>query len=130
MTLAGPRQCGKRTLARLLADSESPSHFFDLERVVDRRKLSDPELTLEPLTGLVVIDEIQHQVFAITHLPQVAGAARSHFVVEKIVEKDRTFSRLRPVSHESRIDEIARMLGGRSESARHHAMEPLEQGLA
>lgn len=59
VAVVGPRQCGKTTLARCLADSEEPSHFFDLERTVDRRKLSTPELTLEPLTGLVVIDEIQ-----------------------------------------------------------------------
>lgn len=59
VALSGPRQCGKTTLARHLADRQRPSHFFDLERTVDRRKLANPELALGPLTGLVVIDEVQ-----------------------------------------------------------------------
>ena len=59
VALSGPRQCGKTTLARQLADRRRPSHFFDLERTVDRRKLASPELALGPLTGLVVIDEVQ-----------------------------------------------------------------------
>ncbi|MGC9450890.1 MAG: ATP-binding protein [Oceanipulchritudo sp.] len=61
VSLAGPRQCGKTTLARMLAEREAPAHFFDLERVADRNKLANAELTLGPLTGLVVIDEVQRE---------------------------------------------------------------------
>ncbi|MDR1283781.1 MAG: ATP-binding protein [Opitutaceae bacterium] len=64
VTLAGPRQCGKTTLARQFAGQTSESSvvtFFDLERASDRQKLSAPEQALEPLRGLVVIDEIQRQ---------------------------------------------------------------------
>ena len=59
--LAGPRQCGKTTLARLIAEEESVCTFFDLEKAVDRRRLEVPEQALAPLKGLVVIDEIQRQ---------------------------------------------------------------------
>ncbi len=59
--LVGPRQCGKTTLARLIADRERSVTFFDLERVADRRRLEVPEQTLAPLAGLVIIDEIQRQ---------------------------------------------------------------------
>jgi DNA repair protein RecN (Recombination protein N) len=58
-----------------------------------------------------------HQVICITHLPQVAAAATSHFVVTKEVSSGRTFSNLREVTGKARREEIARMLGGKSQSA-------------
>jgi DNA repair protein RecN (Recombination protein N) len=63
----------------------------------------------------------EHQVLCITHLPQVAAAASSHFVVTKEVVKGRTFSQLREVSGKARREEIARMLGGQSDEAMHLA---------
>ena len=59
----------------------------------------------------------EHQVICITHLPQVAAAASSHFVVTKEVAGGRTLSQLREVKGKARREEIARMLGGKSESA-------------
>ena len=56
--LLGPRQCGKTTLARQFAASRQ-STFFDLESERDVRRLANPELVLESLDGLVVMDEIQ-----------------------------------------------------------------------
>jgi DNA repair protein RecN (Recombination protein N) len=58
-----------------------------------------------------------HQLICITHLPQVAAIASSHFVVTKDVSRGRTFSNLREVTGKMRQEEIARMLGGKSESA-------------
>ncbi|PYL08416.1 MAG: DNA repair protein RecN [Verrucomicrobia bacterium] len=58
-----------------------------------------------------------HQVICITHLPQVAATASSHFVVTKDVARGRTFSSLHEVTGKTRQEEIARMLGGKSESA-------------
>ena len=58
-----------------------------------------------------------HQVICITHLPQVAAAASSHFVVTKEVSRGRTFSNLHEVTGKARQEEIARMLGGKSQSA-------------
>jgi DNA repair protein RecN (Recombination protein N) len=58
-----------------------------------------------------------HQVICITHLPQVAATASSHFVVTKDVVRGRTFSNLHEVTAKARQEEIARMLGGKSESA-------------
>ena len=60
----------------------------------------------------------RHQVVAITHFPQVAASATRHFVVEKEVSGGRTRSRLFPVSGETRIQELVRMLGGGGEQAR------------
>src|SRR6266513_2231098 len=58
-----------------------------------------------------------HQVICITHLPQVAANASSHFVVTKDVTRGRTFSNLHAVTDKARQEEIARMLGGKSDSA-------------
>ena len=60
----------------------------------------------------------RHQVVAITHFPQVAATASHHFVVEKEVSGGRTRSRLFPVSGETRIQELVRMLGGGGQQAR------------
>lgn len=59
VALTGPRQCGKTTLARLIAAREPAHTYFDLEAAVDRRRLDAPEQTLGSLGGLVIIDEIQ-----------------------------------------------------------------------
>jgi DNA repair protein RecN (Recombination protein N) len=67
-----------------------------------------------------------HQVLCITHLPQVAAAAGSQFVVTKEVVAGRTHSRLSAVSGKARQEEIARMLGGRTESALKHAASLLK----
>ncbi len=56
--LLGPRQCGKTTLAREIA-REHKAHYFDLESPKDQLRLQNPELALERLTGLVVLDEVQ-----------------------------------------------------------------------
>jgi DNA repair protein RecN (Recombination protein N) len=58
-----------------------------------------------------------HQVICITHLPQVAANASAHFVVTKDVARGRTFSNLHEVTGKARQEEIARMLGGKSDSA-------------
>ncbi|MDP1605799.1 MAG: ATP-binding protein [Rhodocyclaceae bacterium] len=60
LALLGPRQVGKTTLARqLAAEWSGPSHHFDLEDPDDQARLTDPSFVLRPLTGLVVLDEIQ-----------------------------------------------------------------------
>lgn len=58
VVLSGPRQCGKTTLARHLLAAGHPN-YFDLEDPRARALLDEPMVALEPLTGLVVIDEIQ-----------------------------------------------------------------------
>ena len=60
VAVLGPRQCGKSTLIRHLAEKRKNSVFLDLERPSDLAKLADPEFYLSRLRGrLVCIDEIQ-----------------------------------------------------------------------
>jgi DNA repair protein RecN (Recombination protein N) len=56
---------------------------------------------------------VTHQVICITHLPQVAVYGQQHHVVTKIVQKNRTTTRIACVTGEARAGEIARMLGGK-----------------
>jgi len=69
----------------------------------------------------------RHQVLCITHLPPVAAAATSQFVVTKHVRSGRTFTQLREVTGKARREEIARMLGGKSEEAMKLAATILDQ---
>lgn len=58
VVLAGPRQCGKTTLARQFVEPESVN-YFDLESPLSLGRLEEPMTALAPLRGLVVIDEVQ-----------------------------------------------------------------------
>lgn len=60
VVLTGPRQCGKTTLARQIL-SEASLNYFDLEDPADLERLAEPMTALGPLTGLVVIDEMQRR---------------------------------------------------------------------
>jgi DNA repair protein RecN (Recombination protein N) len=66
-----------------------------------------------------------HQVISVTHLPQIAAMADAHFVVQKEVEKGRTFTRVQRLLDHERVDEVARMLGGVriTDQTRRHAEE-------
>ena len=69
-----------------------------------------------------------HQVIAITHLPQSAVYGEHHFVVSKIVSGGRTRTCVSEVAGDARVSEVARMLGGErlTSVARKHAQELLE----
>lgn len=60
VTLIGPRQCGKTTLAHSIASGRRVTGF-DLEDPASRRRLEHPMTALAPLRGLVLIDEAQLQ---------------------------------------------------------------------
>ena len=68
-----------------------------------------------------------HQVFVVTHLPQLASRAHAHFVVEKHERGGTVRAGVRRLEGEARVEEIARMLGGDPHSAtsREHARELL-----
>ena len=106
-------------------------------------------LAQQDLIGLLVFDEIDanvggeiasavgkkmqtlgenRQVVAITHMPQVAAGARTHFFVSKEVIDGRTRTSLQEVQGDERLHELARMLGGRTSSALEHARTLLRTG--
>lgn len=70
------------------------------------------------------------QIFAVTHLPQVASCGDHHLKVSKEVRDGRTFAEVEALSDAARVDEVARMLGGETltELSRQHARELLRDG--
>lgn len=72
MAILGPRQCGKTTLARTM----NADHYFDLENPQDAARLDQPQLALEDLTGLIVIDEIQRMPELFTLLRYLVDQGR------------------------------------------------------
>lgn len=108
-------------------------------------------LTLEHYSKTVVFDEVdagiggrvaskigeklarlanQHQVFCVTHLPQIASYARQHFHVDKRQSDERTIVEITPLAEAARVEEIARMMAGNqmTETTRRHAEELLQTG--
>ncbi|PWI58774.1 DNA repair protein RecN [Sulfoacidibacillus thermotolerans] len=69
----------------------------------------------------------ENQVLCVTHLPQMACLATHHLAITKQMEEGRTRTFVRPLSHEERIAEIAKMIGGEnvSETTRRQAIEML-----
>jgi DNA repair protein RecN (Recombination protein N) len=127
-----------RPLARVASGGELARVMLALKTILARLD-EVPTLIFDEVdagiggrTGLKVGDAMrdvadQHQVFAITHLPQIAARAHHHIVVRKAAKGGVTTSDVAPVADEARVDEIARMLGGDAESAtsRDHARELL-----
>ncbi|MGA1843820.1 MAG: DNA repair protein RecN [bacterium] len=71
----------------------------------------------------------KRQIICITHLPQIASNASTHFLVSKRVERGRTLTEVTPLSTGERIRELAKMIAGdsQSETALRHASEILEK---
>ena len=69
------------------------------------------------------------QVLCITHLPQIAAFADTHFQIEKHVERGRTRTTVRRLNEQNRVDELARMLGGEAitDGLRRSAREMLRE---
>lgn len=104
VAILGPRQCGKTTLSHLYLEkskSKGIAHVFDLEDPTDLSILENPKIALEPLRGLIVIDEIQR-------LPNLFALLR--VLVDK--EKNQRFLILGSASREL-IRQSSETLAGR-----------------
>ncbi len=108
-------------------------------------------LTLEDYSKTLVFDEVDagiggrvastigeklahlgttHQVFCVTHLPQVASYASQHFHVTKRPSAERTIVEIVPLEEKARVEEISRMMAGKAltETTRKQARELLRRG--
>ena len=128
-----------RPLARVASGGELSRVMLALKTILARLDRV-PTLVFDEVdagiggrVGLQVGDTMRrvashHQVFAITHLPQIAARAHHHILVAKAARGGVTTSDVTVVEGEARVAEIARMLGGDPESdvSRAHARELLE----
>lgn len=144
---------GKDELVFLFAANKG-SNFGDLKKVASGGELSRIMLTIKSILAryeqlpTMMFDEIDTgvsgeisnkmgdimkamsetmQVFSITHLPQVASKGEHHFKVFKEEEGMETHTKMKKLSREERISELAEMLGGKdiSDSALAHAKQLL-----
>ena len=112
----------------------------ELEKILVKGRGERREALVEaaPLPGLPVIPNVRrrvgrclaelagrHQVLCITHLPQIAAYATTHFRVDKREQDGRSLARIRRVEGRERVEEIARMAGGEEigEATRRHARD-------
>ena len=130
-----------RPLARIASGGELSRIMLSLKSIlagVDRI----PTLIFDEVdagTGGAVAEEIgrrlrdlaeYRQVLCITHLPQIASQASTHFTIEKVTSNGRLVTRVKRLEKDGRVEEIARMLGGRemTQTAVRHAREMLNLG--
>ena len=128
-----------RPLARVASGGELSRVMLALKTILARAD-SVPTLVFDEVdagiggkVGLQVGDTLRkvaehHQVFAISHLPQIAARAHHHIVVAKAAKSGVTTADVTVLEGSTRVVEIARMLGGDPESkvSRAHAKELLE----
>lgn len=89
VALLGARQVGKSTLAReFYKKLKVPVHFFDLEDPTDLARLDSPMLTLEPLKGFIVIDEIQRRPDLFSALRVLADRKKNKFLILGSASRD------------------------------------------
>ena len=127
-----------RPLAKIASGGELSRIMLALKTILARSGLVETlvfdeiDAGIGGATAAVVGDKLRslanyHQILGITHLPQIASCGEKHFLVKKQVSKGRTRSLISLLDRESRIDEIARLLGGKtiSEKTLAHAREML-----
>ena len=80
------------------------------------------------VSGKLGLLGMSHQVICITHLPQIAARADTHFLIEKSTKKGRTVTNIRKIVEDGSLNELARMLGGAeiTEAALENAKEMKE----
>jgi DNA repair protein RecN (Recombination protein N) len=127
-----------KPLSRIASGGELSRVMLALKSVLARQD-AIPTLILDEVdagiggqTAKIVGEKLRRmahsrQIFCITHLPQIASHGDQHYRVEKLQEDDRTMTRVEPLSFGDRIEEIARMSGGKQITAttRKHAREML-----
>ncbi len=126
-----------RPMAKVASGGETARIMLSLKGVLSRADQT-PTLIFDEIdqgiggrVGLTVGRKLwgladNHQVICVTHLAQLAGFGDSHFKVAKRQTGDRTLTTIVPLTEPERIDEIAEMLGSKSESARQNAHEILD----
>ena len=127
-----------RSLRRVASGGELSRVFLALKNVL-RRTSAGMVLVFDEVDAGIggraadrmgrVLSELasEHQVLCITHMPQIAARASTHFRVTKRVRAGRSHVEVERLSAAERVEEIARMAGGEeiSEATRRHARELL-----
>ena len=95
------------TIKTVLADSDDiPTLIFDeIDTGISGR-------TAQKVSEKLMLIARSHQVICITHLPQIAAMADSHFEIAKSASQGRTITTIRLLDRQASVEELARLLGG------------------
>jgi DNA repair protein RecN (Recombination protein N) len=128
---------GLKPLAKIASGGETSRLMLALKNVLARAD-EIPSLIFDEIdqgiggrVGLVVGQKLwnlarNHQVFCVTHLPQLAAFGDQHYQVQKLVQDKRTLTRVAPLAGEPRLLELAQMLGQVGEGTLQSAHEILQ----
>jgi DNA repair protein RecN (Recombination protein N) len=129
---------GFKPLVKIASGGETSRLMLALKNVLARAD-SIPTLVFDEVdqgiggrVGTVVGEKLwqlarQHQVFVVTHLPQLAAFGDQHYRVGKLVEDGRTITQVEKLNDATRLVELAQMLGNISDANRSAAQEALNQ---
>ncbi len=125
-----------RPLARIASGGELSRIMLALKTILAKKSSVETVIFDEVDSGIggatadIVGEKLKalseyHQILCITHLPQIACKGKSHYLVKKSVKDDRTQTEITKLDKDSRVYEIARMLGGKTitDQAIAHARE-------
>lgn len=128
---------GLKPLAKIASGGETSRLMLGLKNVMTRAD-EVPALIFDEIdqgiggrVGMVVGQKLWnlsriHQVFCVTHLPQLAVFGDQHYQVQKLVDKGRTLTRVEPLEGEPRLLELSQMLGEVGEGTLRSAHELLQ----
>jgi len=128
---------GLKPLAKIASGGETSRLMLGLKNVMARAD-EVPSLIFDEIdqgiggrVGMVVGQKLWnlsriHQVFCVTHLPQLAVFGDQHYQVQKLVDKGRTLTRIEPLEGEARLLELSQMLGEVGEGTLRSAHELLQ----
>jgi DNA repair protein RecN (Recombination protein N) len=128
---------GLKPLAKIASGGETSRLMLGLKNVMARAD-EVPSLIFDEIdqgiggrVGMVVGQKLWnlsrlHQVFCVTHLPQLAVFGDQHYQVQKLVDKGRTLTRVEPLEGEARLLELSQMLGEIGEGTLRSAHELLQ----
>ncbi len=129
---------GFKPLVKIASGGETSRLMLALKNVLARAD-SIPTLVFDEVdqgiggrVGTVVGEKLwqlarRHQVFVVTHLPQLAAFGDQHYRVGKQIQEGRTITQVEKLTDTTRLDELAQMLGNLSEANRSAAQEALTQ---
>lgn len=113
----------------MLAIKTSLAHIDNIPTLI----FDEIDVGISGRTATVVAQQLAqlssgHQVICVTHLPQIASMADTHYLIKKIEKKGKTYTTLESLDEDARIQEIARLAGGESisEAAYRHARELID----
>ena len=128
---------GLKPLAKIASGGETSRLMLALKNVLARAD-EIPSLIFDEIdqgiggrVGLVVGHKLwnlarNHQVFCVTHLPQLAAFGDQHYQVQKMIQDKRTLTRVEPLTGEARLLELAQMLGDVGEATLRSAHDILQ----